>query len=403
MHCRACDSPGLMSIIPLGEIPLANALLREVRAKSEPRYNLEVMLCPKCGLAQLKDLVDPQHLFSDYVYFSSNSETMLHSAAQCVERIIPTLPSNALIIEIASNDGYLLKNYVTNKIAVLGIDPAQNIAKVANEKGIPTLCEFFNENLANKLMAQGKQADVIHANNVMAHVPDIKGFIKGLKILLKPSGIAVIEVPYFADLVEKLEFDTIYHEHVYYFSVKPLAAAFKSAGLELYNLEKLNIHGGTLRLFVGHQGAHQVQPILAQMIQHEEKSGLYDHRSYAHFMSKLATLKHQLVNLLLQLKKEGKKIAAYGASAKGTTLLNFFGVSGALIDFVVDRSQTKQGQFTPGTHLLIRHPQALIDDKMDYALLLVWNFVDEILAQQSAFTQNAGKFIIPLPTVEIIA
>ena len=236
--CRSCGA-SCRSIIPLGLLPLANALLLSVENIEEHRCNLEVMLCDNCGLAQLRDLIDPKDLFSEYVYFSSNSETMLKFVADLVGRILPELPGNPFIVEIASNDGYLLKNYVKAGIRVLGIDPAhmaKNIAKVANEDGIPTLCHFFGEELAAQLASEGKEADVIHANNVMAHVPDINGFIGGVKTLLKPNGYAVIEVPYFLDLVKKLEFDTIYHEHVFYFTVKALSLAFTSHELEIYDL-----------------------------------------------------------------------------------------------------------------------------------------------------------------------
>jgi SAM-dependent methyltransferase len=402
MHCQSCGHVEIQSIIPLGKMPLANALLSSPPAH-ELRFNLEVMLCQHCGLAQLKDIVPPADLFSDYVYFSSNSDTMLQSAKDLVESIAPDLTQDALVIEIASNDGYLLKNYVNKGIRVLGIDPAQNIAKVANEQGIDTLCDFFSADLAQHLANDKQVADVIHANNVMAHVPDINGFIKGLKILLKPNGFCVIEVPYFADLVEKLEFDTIYHEHVYYFAVKPLKMAFERHGLALFNIEKIALHGGSLRLFVGHAGCHPINSVIHEMIKKEEESGLYNHLNYMAFMQKLSELKSELTSTLHKLKNENKKIAAYGASAKGTTLLNFFSIGKDILDFVVDRSTTKQGHFTPGTHLAILAPEELINQQIDYALLLVWNFADEVIAQQKHFIEKGGKFILPLPKVKVIS
>ena len=400
--CRSCDSENIKSIIPLGELPLANALLPSSVAINEPRHNLEVMLCEDCGLAQLHDEIDPAELFSDYVYFSSNSDTMLKSVADLLEHLVPSLPENAFVIEIASNDGYLLKNYIRHNINALGIDPAQNIAKVANENGIPTLCDFFGENLALSLASEGKQADIIHANNVMAHVPNINGFIAGIKHLLKPKGRAIIEVPYFMDLFEKLEFDTIYHEHVYYFSVKPLQIAFERHGLELFDIEKIAMHGGTLRLYVGHKDAYALQPIVSEMITKEESFGLYEAASFNEFMSKLATLKENLIALLSNLKKDGAQIAAYGASAKGTTLLNYFGITSETIDFVVDRSVVKHGLYTPGTYLEIKTPSALIDAKVTHALLLSWNFAEEIISQQQEFIMKGGKFIVPLPEVKIV-
>lgn len=401
--CRSCGSENIKSIIPLGKLPLANALLPSSVALNEPRHNLEVMLCGDCGLAQLRDEIDPAELFSDYVYFSSNSDTMLKSVADLVENLMPSLPENAFVIEIASNDGYLLKNYIRHNINALGIDPAQNIAKVANENGIPTLCDFFGKSLALNLALDGKQADIIHANNVMAHVPDINGFIKGVKHLLKPNGRAIIEVPYFLDLFEKLEFDTIYHEHVYYFSVKPLQIAFKRHGLELFDIEKIAMHGGTLRLYVGHKGAYELQPIVSEMITKEESLGLYEAGSFNEFMNKLATLKEDLTALLSKLRKGGSHIAAYGASAKGTTLLNYFDITKNTIDFVVDRSVVKQGLYTPGTYLEIKEPSALVESKVTHALLLSWNFAEEIMAQQKDFIAGGGKFIIPLPNVKVVS
>lgn len=402
-NCRSCASNSLFSIIPLGFLPLANALKKVIKeCDVEQKYNLEVMLCKNCGLAQLKDLIDPKDLFSEYVYFSSNSESMLRSAAELVHRIIPNLNQDAFVIEIASNDGYLLKNYINNGIKVLGIDPAANIAKVANSNNITTMCEFFNEQLAKELAILGKQADVIHANNVMAHVSDINGFIKGIKNLLKPQGYAVIEVPYFLDLVQNLEFDTIYHEHVFYFAVKPLKVAFEMFELEIFNIEKIAIHGGTLRLFVGHFGSNIVQPIINDMIQKEENLKLYSMDTFLNFMKKINNLKINLIRLLKNIKKSGGKIAAYGASAKGTTLLNYFGVNKNYLDFVVDRSSIKHGLFTPGTNLEIKTPNAFITEKVSHALLLVWNFADEIIEQQQEFINSNGKFIFPLPEVKVI-
>lgn len=399
MTCRSCGSESLHSIIPLGNLPLANGLLHK-KQDHELYHNLEVMLCSDCGLAQLKDLIDPKDLFSEYVYFSSNSEGMLKSVAELVDRIQATLSDNALVVEIASNDGYLLKNY--KDIEVLGIDPAANIAKVANEAGIPTLCEFFSEELAEALVAQGKQADIIHANNVMAHVPNINGFIKGIQLLLKKTGQAMIEVPHFLDLFKKLEFDTIYHEHVYYFGLKPLITLFKRHGLEIFNLEKMSIHGGTLRLFVGHQGQHDVSSMIETILHEEEMASLYDLVSYQEFMAKIEGLKQELVSFLHSLKSQGKRIAAYGASAKGTTLLNYFGIGGDLLDFVVDKSPVKQGLYTPGTHLKIEGPKALLEQNSEYALLLAWNFSDEIIGQQLEFISKGGKIILPLPTVKVV-
>jgi SAM-dependent methyltransferase len=402
LKCRSCSSEALSSIIPLGRLPLANALMSDSSEQPGSTYNLEVMLCGECGLAQLKDLIDPKDLFTDYVYFSSNSETMLQSAADLVDKIIPAIDTDALVIEIASNDGYLLRNYVEKGISVLGIEPAQNIAKVANERGINTLCEFFCEYLAEQLSRDQKKADVIHANNVMAHVPDINGFVKGVQGLLKDHGQAIIEAPYFVDLVENLEFDTIYHEHVYYFAVTPLKRVFDSHGLEIFDIEKLSIHGGSLRLFIGHAGKHVISKRVQDFLDKESEIDLFNPSRYLAFMERLHRLKEDLRATLDQIKNEGKSIVAYGASAKGTTLLNFFGIGKDTIKFVVDRSPVKQGLFTPGTHLEIKDADTLKQESPDYTLLLTWNFVDEILAQQSEYRAMGGKFIIPLPEVKIV-
>jgi SAM-dependent methyltransferase len=404
IKCRFCFSENLFSIIPLGKLPLANALTSALNFNKEinSEYNLEVMLCKECGLAQLKDLVEPKKLFSDYVYFTSNSDAMLLSVAELSKRIIPTLPENAFVVEIASNDGYLLKNYIKAGISVLGIDPAINVAKFANEKGIPTLCDFFNEALAADLSKNKQKADIIHANNVMAHIPDIPDFIRGLKLLLKDNGKIIIEVPYFLDLVEKFEFDTIYHEHIYYFSVKPLKRMFNQSGLDITNIEKITLHGGSLRITIMHSGKQVPEPIVELMIKNEIDSGLYFVENYKDFMKKIIELKNSLNILLKKLKSNGDKIAVYGASAKGTTLLNYFGIGQEIIEFVVDKSHIKHGKFTPGTNLQIFSPSRLIDENISYALLLAWNFVDEIVSQQKEFIDKGGKFIIPLPQVGFI-
>ncbi|WP_218814795.1 class I SAM-dependent methyltransferase [Rickettsiella endosymbiont of Dermanyssus gallinae] len=402
MNCRLCAQSELVSIIALGQLPLANAFSENKIIQDEKKYNLEALLCQGCGLVQLRDVLDPKSLFSHYLYFSSYSDTMLLAAKQLVEHIIPSLPENPFIIEIGSNDGYLLKNYTRYGISVLGIDPAENISKKAYSDEIPVLCDFFNENLAKKLVEEDKQADIIHANNVMAHIPSINNFIRGLKLLLKPMGYAIIEVPYFLDLINNLQFDTIYHEHVYYFSVKPLKIAFHNNDLEIFNIDQLAIHGGSLRIFVGHKGARPVKPMIDELITKEEERGLYEQSTYFKFMRSLLDLKDNLINQLSELKKHGKRIAAYGASAKGTTLLNFFDINSDALDFIVDRNPKKQGLYAPGTSLEVKLPNALLDKKIEYALLLTWNFTEEILEQQKAFREQGGKFIVPLPHVKTL-
>ncbi len=402
-RCRFSGSANCASIIPLGSLPLANALLKKKPdAKEEGRYNLEVMLCRDSGLVQLRDLIPPEDLFSDYVYFSSNSQTMLQSVADLAARYIPKLNKDSLVVEIASNDGYLLKNYVAAGIPVLGIDPARNIAQVANDAGIRTLCDFFGQALAQDLSMQGCKADIIHANNVFAHVPDVNGFVSGLKTILKPDGVAIIEVPYLGDLVKKREFDTIYHEHVYYFSVTALMKIFNAHQLQITDIEKLPIHGGTLRLFVHHAGFLQPSAVVSDYLVEEERVGLHAEETYQALVSEIDELRREFLNTITTLKAQGARIAAYGASAKGTTLLNYFGIEPGMIDFVVDKSPVKQGLYTPGTHIEILSPEALLERKPDYTVLLAWNFAEEILQQQRAYRDVGGKFIIPIPRVEIV-
>lgn len=382
-------------------MPLANALTNYPQLNSK-LYNLEVLLCNDCGLAQLKDIVNPKELFSEYIYFSSNSDTMLRSAKKLVNKLVKNLTQNSQVIEIASNDGYLLRNYVDKNINVLGIDPAQNIAKLANKNGIKTICEFFSYKSAINLKKQGVCADIIHANNVMAHIPDINDFIRGLKIILKEKGTAIIEVPYFLNLVQNLEFDTIYHEHVYYFSLKPLVHAFKRNGLHVYTLEKLSIHGGSLRLYISHKGVNYEDSIVKETLIYEREFGLFEVETYKNFMLGIENLKKSLQKKLKKLKKAGNSIAGYGASAKGTTLLNYFNI-GHYLEFIVDKSPAKRFKFTPGTGIKIETPKVLLENNISYALLLTWNFKDEILNQQKKFLENGGKFIIPIPEVKEVS
>lgn len=403
MQCRSCSSDNTASIMPLGMMPLANRLLKKGQlGEHEPKFNLEVMLCEECGLAQLRDLVAPKELFTDYVYFSSNSKTMLQSANKLVETVAGGLPKDSLIVEVASNDGYLLRNYVEKGFSVLGIDPAENIAKVANENGINTLCDFFGKNLAANLASQGKKATIIHANNVMAHVPDINGFVEGIKLLLENNGTAIIEVPYLLDLIQKLAFDTVYHEHVYYLAVTPLVALFRKHGLHIVDIEKLELHGGSLRLFVKHLDSAPPSANVQGYIDNEANLGLCKKHFFDDIMSKIIDLKDNLLDLLQDAKARGKTVAAYGASAKGTTLLNYFDIDEGLIDFMVDISPTKQGLYTPGKHIEILNPDRLDAKKPDYTLLLTWNFAEEILAQQGKYRKAGGKFILPIPEVKVV-
>jgi SAM-dependent methyltransferase len=393
-----------LQVLNLGRVPLANALLTNEQLREwEDRFPLELYFCPQCALAQIGETVPPERLFRDYTYASSVSDTMVEHARTLVEALIERydLGSTSRVIEVASNDGYLLQFYKARGIRVLGIEPAANIADLAIKKGISTLIEFFDEGLARRLAARGEVADIIHAHNVFAHVPDPNTFVGGIKQVLKPDGVAVIEAPYLRDLIGKLEFDTIYHEHFSYYSVSSVEALCRRHGLMIRDVELVPIHGGSLRLFVAHAGGQASQRV-AELLAQEKSEGVLSFEYYRDFAERVARLKQQLLALLEGLKKQGQRVAAYGASAKGSTLMNAFGVDRRLIEFVVDRSCLKQGRFTPGNHLPILPPDALLERRPDYVLLLTWNFAAEILSQQAEFRRGGGKFILPVPEVAVV-
>jgi SAM-dependent methyltransferase len=391
-------------ILDLGETPIENALLREDQlAEEEPRFPLTVAFCAGCSLVQTRETIAGEILFGrDYPYYSSFSEQLLAHSRANAESVIASrgLGPNSLVVELASNDGYLLKNFIASGIPVLGIDPASGPAAAAERAGVPTLREFFGRELGRRLRDDGHAADVVIANNVLAHVPDLNSFVAGIRLLLKPEGVAIIEVPYLVDLVDRCEFDTIYHEHFCYYSVTALAALFERHDLSLNHLEHHRIHGGSLRLFVGRQP--QVSRAVEDHLAGERARGLTEVRYYETFATRVERIKAELAELLRTLKADGARIAAYGAAAKGSTLLNYLQIGTETIDFVVDRNVHKQGRYMPGVRIPISPPERLVEDRPEFALLLAWNFTDEIVRQQAAFTRLGGRFISPIPVPTVL-
>lgn len=380
-------------------MPLSDGLLRPDQLdRPEPRFPLDVAFCEACSLVQIEHTVAPEILFdADYPYFSSVSETVVENARANVEARLAErrLGPTSLVVELASNDGYLLQFYQARGVPVLGIDPAPGPAAEARRRGIDTLVAFFGLGLGQKLAAEGRQADILHANNVLAHVADTNGFVSGIATLLKPDGVAVLEVPYVRDLVEKVAFDTIYHEHLCYFSVTSVQALFARHGLRLIRVERIPIHGGSLRLFAAKSG--EVDASVRALLAEERADGIDRFDYYASFGERVETLRQKLVDLLARLKAEGARIVGYGAAAKGTILLNSCGIDARFLDYVVDRNPHKQGRYVPGVRLLIKSPEVLATDRPDVLLILPWNITEEIMRQQHAFRAAGGRFIVPIP------
>ncbi len=402
--CRSCGHTELESVLDLGTTALADRMLYESQLNGpEPAFPLEAVFCPRCSLMQIMETVDPAVLFDeDYPYFSSFSNYLLeHSRKNVLELIARRgLTGDSFVVELASNDGYLLKNYVDNGVPVLGIDPVTALCEAAEKIGVPSRAEFFGLVVAEKLAAEGKRADIIHANNVLAHVADTNGFVAGIAALLKDEGMAVIEFPYVRDLIDHCEFDTIYHEHLCYFSVTAVDHLLRRHGLYLNDCWRLPIHGGSLRLFIEKKDAPLAS--VTDLLAEEKELGLDRIDYYREFRQRVETLKTDLLRMLGDLKADGKRLAAYGAAAKGSTLINFVGIGKDILDFVADKNVHKQGRFMPGQKIPIVAAGKIRQEQPDYVLLLPWNLEKEILAQEQAFRDAGGKFIIPVPTPHIV-
>jgi 2-polyprenyl-3-methyl-5-hydroxy-6-metoxy-1,4-benzoquinol methylase len=404
--CRACGVEGLELVLSLGEQPLANALVHADRLeRPESRYPLDVVVCPECSTAQITVSVPPEQLFKEYLYFSSYSETFVEHSRVLAQRIVDerSLGAGSLVVEVASNDGYLLRSYLDAGVPVLGIEPAENVAQVARERGVETLSEFFGMAVAEKLRSSDVEADVLHANNVMAHVPAIDDFIGGMAHLLAPEGVLVVETPYVRELVEKLEFDTIYHEHLFYYSVTSVERLFARHGLTIVDVERVAVHGGTLRVWAMRRDSGATPSARARALLDEEAEiGLPSVDYYRDFSARVQALLGTLSELLLGLRDDGATIAAYGAAAKGAVMLNALGPAGFVPEWVADRNPAKQGLHMPGTHQPVSAPERIVAEMPDYLLVNTWNFLDEIVHQESEYEARGGKFIVPVPEPRIL-
>ena len=404
--CRFCGQPLRFTFVDLGMSPLCESFLSlEQLNQMEVFYPLHVFVCENCFLVQLEEFVNPEKIFTEYAYFSSYADTWLKHAQNYTHFVTERfdLSKESFVVEVASNDGYLLQYFVQKNIPVLGIEPAKNVAKVAIEKGVPTLTEFFGEKLAIQLLEQGKQADLIVGNNVLAQVPDINDFVRGMKTLLKPGGIVTVEFPHLLRLMEENQFDTIYHEHFSYFSFITAEKIFSAHGLILFDVEEISTHGGSLRIYGRHvnNSALPITDRALELHEREVNAGFTKIEYYSAFDEQVKATKRKLLSFLIEAKKQDKSIAGYGAPGKGNTLLNYCGIRTDFLDYTVDRNPYKHGKFLPGTHIPIYRPEKIFETKPDYVFILPWNFKDEIMVQMAEIREWGGQFVVPIPEVKV--
>jgi 2-polyprenyl-3-methyl-5-hydroxy-6-metoxy-1,4-benzoquinol methylase len=405
--CRFCHSPLKWTFLDLGMSPLANSYIKpEQQDRMEPFFPLHVYVCEKCLLVQLPEWSSPDSIFSDYAYFSSFSTSWLQHARDYVNMIIPRLglSESSFVVEIASNDGYLLQNFVERGISVLGIEPARNVAEAAIKKGIPSLIKFFGQPTAVELVKEGRKADLIIGNNVLAHVPNINEFVAGLRDLLKPTGCVTMEFPHLMRLMEENQFDTIYHEHFSYFSFLAVERIFAAHGLVVFDVDELQTHGGSIRIYACHQT--DKSKIISQRVntlrRKEEAAGFANLDHYLAFAENAIRVKCGLLEFLIAARKGGKIVVGYGAPAKGNTLLNYCGIRGEFVPYTVDMSPYKQGHFLPGVRIPIHPPDMLRRTKPDYILILPWNLKEEIMEQVHFVREWGGQFVVPIPEVKVL-
>lgn len=407
LRCRFCEAPLHSIFADLGVSPLSNAYLRPEQLDGmEPFFPLTTYVCDQCFLVQLPAVETPENIFSDYAYFSSFSETWLRHAEEYTLRMRERfgLGVSHRVVEIASNDGYLLQFFHAAGVPVLGVEPAANVAKAAQEKGIPTVVRFFGEETAKELASEGHTADLLLGNNVLAHVPDLNDFVAGMRVLLKPDGILTMEFPHLLRLMDENQFDTIYHEHFSYFSFVTVEQVFARHGLTLFDVEELPTHGGSLRIYGRHR-ANDALPVserVGELREREKQRGLTRMETYGAFAEQVRETKRQLLEFLIAAKREGKRIVGYGAPAKGNTLLNYCGIRTDFLDYTVDRSPHKQGLFLPGTRIPIYAPEKIAETRPDYVLILPWNLRAEIMEQMSHIREWGGQFVVPIPRVEAL-